>query len=270
MVAAGGGLLAIAIHERHWGIPWELLAFSGAVALSGIGLSRRSMSMQVLSRAMAWVVLAPSALVAAVSMSGQFEWGVAAFAAASGGALLFARPMLHTADAHAQFEPISFRSWLLAGATASATTGMLAGAVGLDSLHRHSGSGIGLVALGVALVASAIGVVRMRAWGILLGAATSIVTLLAALWRHDSSGVALALAALPGLMLLLPVLIAKRDRARAEATTSFTRVAADVGYEEPARVRVAADSDSALFDEEADDASDSRVAATPPAARAQA
>lgn len=270
MVAAGGGLLAIAIQERHWGIPWELLAFSGTIALAGIGLSRRSMSMQVLSRAMAWVVLVPSAMIGAVSMGGHFEWGAAAFAAASGGALLLARPMLHTAEARAQFAPTSFRRWLLAGATASAATGIVAGAIGLDSLHWHSGSGIALITLGLSLIASAIGVVRMRAWGILLGAATSIVAMLAALWRHDAGGMALALVALPGLMLLLPVLIAKRDRARAEATTSFTRVAADVGYEELARVRVAADSDSALFGEEAEDASDIHGAAAPPAARAQA
>jgi len=275
MIAASGGFLAIAIHERVSGIPWELIAFSGAVALAGVGLSRRSMTMQLLSRAMAWLVLVPSAMVGTLSLvSGHTEWAAAAFAAASGGALLLARPMLHTADAHAQFAPSAFRSWLLAGATASAAAGLLTGAAGLDSFHFHSGfpaAALGLVALGVSLLASAVGVIRMRAWGILLGAATSMVTVLAALWHHDAAGFALALAAIPGFMLLLPVLIAKRDRAKAEAA-SFTRVSAYVGHEEPARIRVAADSSDAhdaLFDDESD-AGERRAEAAPPAARAQA
>lgn len=278
MIAASGGFLSIAWHERVWGIPWELIAFSGGVALAGVGLSRRSMTMQVLSRAMAWLVLLPSAMIAAVSMGGHPEWAAAAFAAASGGALLLARPMLHSADAHAQFAPSSFRRWLLGGSTAAASMGMVAGAIGLDSIHSRSGvpaAAIGLVALGLSLLASSIGVMRMRAWGILLGAATSVVTLLVAalaLSRQDVSAVALAFAAIPGMMMILPVLIAKRERSKAD-TASFTRVAAHVGHEEPSRIRIAADatddSSDALFDDESG-AAESRVSSPPPAARAQA
>lgn len=279
MIAASGGFLSIAWHERVWGIPWELVAFSGGVALAGVGLTRRSMTMQVLSRAMAWLVFVPSAMVATLSVvTGRPEWAVTAFAAASGGALLLARPMLHSDDAHAQFAPSSFRRWLLASATASASLGMAIGAAGLDSIHFHSGipfAAVGLAALGTSLLASAIGVMRMRAWGVLLGAATSALTLLAAcaaFFRQDVSGVALAFAAIPGMMMILPVLIARHGRAKADAA-SFTRVAAHVGYEEPSRIRVAEDamddSSEALFDDESG-VGERRASSPPPAARAQA
>jgi hypothetical protein len=276
LIGTAGGLAAIAVHDRHWGIEWGLLAFAGLVGLAGVGLSRRSMSMQMLSRATAWVVLAPTALVTAVSTMGSHstEWTAALLAAGSGAALLLARPMLHTKEARADFAPTSWRKWLLAGATASAAIGIVTGALGLDSFHWHPASAVGLVALAVSLIASAIGVVRMRAWGILLGAATSFAVLLAASIKHDAAGLALSLTAIPGFMLLLPVLIAKRQRAKAEAASSFTRVASHVSYDDvsgdqPSRVRIATDSRDMLEDD-TDSADDLRAAAPPPAARAQA
>ena len=123
--------------------------------------------------------------------------------------------------------------------------------------------------LATALLGSAAGVLRMRAWGILLGALTSVVTLVAAALLHNASGLALALAAIPGFMMLLPVLIAKRERARADAaSSSFTRVASHVSYDDtPVRVRVASGASDEAFGDDEDDA---RPAAPLPAARAQA
>jgi len=270
LLASAGGLAAIALHDVHW-IEWGLLAYSGAVAAAGLGLARRSMPIQVLSRAAAWTVLAPSVLVTLFSFgNGHPEWMAAALAATSGGALLLARPMLHSAEARAEFAPSSFRRWLLAGATASAGSGIVAGLLGLDGLHWHPASAIALLGLALAQVASAVGVVRMRAWGILLGGLTSVVSLITALFMHDAAGLALALATIPGFMLILPVLIAKRQRARAESSSSYTRVASHVSFDDaPSRVRVA---DSALdaFDDEGDSADDAATHAPAPAARAQA
>ena len=279
LVATAGGLAAIAVHDMHW-IEWGLLAFSGAVGLAGVGLARRSMTAQVLSRGMAWTVLAPSVLVTIFSLfGGHTEWMAAALTAGSGGALLLSRPMLHTPEARAQFAPTSFRRWLLAGATAAAGAGIVAGVFGLDSVKWHIGTAIPLIALSLSLLASAVGVVRMRAWGILLGSLTSIVTFVAAMALHDAAGLALALAAIPGMMLILPVLLAKRERAKAEAS-SFTRVSSHVSFDlavdrlrEPvaasSRVRIATGV-SDPFDDDVDASDDSAAAAPPPAARAQA
>jgi hypothetical protein len=270
LVATAGGLAAIAVHDVHW-IEWGLLAYAGAVATAGIGLARRSMPLQVLSRATAWTVLAPSVLVTAFSLAnGHTEWMAAALAATSGGALLLARPMLNTSEARAEFAPSSFRRWLLAGATASAGSGIVAGLLALDGLHWHPAASIPLLALALAQLGSAVGVVRMRAWGILLGGLTSVVTLITALFMHDAAGLALALATLPGFMLILPVLIARRQRAKAEAASTYTRVASHVSYDDaPSRVRVA---DGALdaFEDEADSSDDATSRAPAPAARAQA
>jgi hypothetical protein len=275
LLASAGGIAAIAVHDVHW-IEWGLLAYSGAVAAAGLGLARRSMPVQVLSRAAAWTVLAPSVLVTLFSFgNGHPEWMAAALAATSGGALLLARPMLHTPEAQTEFAPSSFRRWLLASATASAGSAIVVGLLGLDAMRWHPAAAIPLLGLALAQVASAIGVVRMRAWGILLGGLTSIVTLVTALFMHDAAGLALAFASIPGLMLVLPVLIAKHQRKKAEAaSSSYTRVASHVSFSEthadtPSRVRVA---DGALdaFDDEADSSNDSVAHAPAPAARAQA
>jgi hypothetical protein len=268
LVATAGGLAAIAVHDTQW-VEWGLLAFAGLVGTAGLGLARRSMAAQVLSRATAWTVLAPSALVTTFSlMSGHTEWPAAALAAGSGGALLLARPMLHTAEAHAQFAPSSFRRWLLAGATASSAAGIMTGIFGLDGLRWHPASAIALLVLSLSLLASAVGVVRMRAWGILLGGLTSFVTLVAAAVMHDAGGLALMLASIPGFMLLLPVLVAQRDRAKAQAGT-YTRVSSQVSLDDTPRVRVATGAADA-FDDEFDASDDGAAAAPPPAARAQA
>jgi hypothetical protein len=273
LVATAGGIAAIALHDTQW-IEWGLLSYGGLVGAAGVGLARRALPLQVLARATAWTVLVPSVLVGAVSMmQGHTEWTAAALAAGSGGALLLARPMLHTKEARAEFAPSSFRRWLFAGATASASAGIITGLFALDGMRWHTGTAIPLLGLSLSLLASAVGVVRMRAWGVLLGALTSVLTLIAAAFMHDGAGLALALATIPGFMLILPVLIAQRERAKAEASSSsssFTRVSSHVSFDDaPSRVRIATDSSGSL-DDDTDSSDDALAAAPPPAARAQA
>lgn len=275
LVASAGGIAAIALHDLHW-VEWGLLAYAGAVGAAGLGLARRSMPIQVVARATGWTVLAPSVLVTLFSFgNGHPEWTAAALAATSGSALLLARPMLHTAEAHAEFAPTSFRRWLLAGATASAGSAIVAGLLALDGLRWHPAAAIPLLGLALSQVASAIGVVRMRAWGILLGGLTSVIALITAALMHDAAGLALALATIPGFMLILPVLVAKRQRAQAEAASSYTRVASHVSFDDAGgapRVRVADSALDGLGDdlEPADEAEDRASRAPAPPARAQA
>lgn len=255
LVATAGGMAAIAVHDLHW-IEWGLLASAGVVAAGGVGLAKRSMAAQVLARGAGWTVLAPTALIAIVSMcTGHTDLTAAAFAVGSGSALVLARPMLDTAEAHAEFAPSSFRKWLFAGATASVSAGLVSGLFALDGLRWHPATAVALLGLSVSLLASAIGVVRMRAWGILLGALTSVVTLVAAAVMHDAAGLALALASLPGLMLVLPVLVAQRERSRA-GDRSYTRISSQIGVEVPSRVRVA--TEPTTFDDEFDAPADAQ------------
>lgn len=274
LVATAAGVAAIGLHDLRW-IEWSLVASAGVVGVAGLGIARRSMVAQIFSRAVAWTVFAPAAIVAVVStLAGHHpELTAVALAAGSGGALLLARPMLHTPEARAEFAPNRFRSWLVAGATASTAAAGITGLIGLDFLYRASQGATNYSFAGAAaflmlsgsLASSALGVIRMRSWGIFLGALTSLLTLGSAAVMHDAAGFALSLVAMPGLLFfLLPVLVAKRDRARSEqGSYARARIALpDEATELPSRVRIATDDPDPFANEfEAD--------APPPAARAQ-
>jgi len=261
LVVTAAGVAAIGLHDLQW-IEWSLVASAGVVGVAGVGIARRSMVAQIFSRAVAWTVFAPAAIVAVVStlVGHNPELTAAALAAGSGGALILARPMLHTAEAKVEFAPSRFRSWLMAGATASTAAAGITGLIGLDFLYRAShgstnysfAAAAAFLMLSGSLAASAFGVVRMRSWGILLGALTSMLTLASAAVMHDAAGLALTLVAMPGILFfLLPVLVAKRDRARSEQSSyAHARIALhDEAAELPSRVRIATDDADPFADE---------------------
>lgn len=219
---------------------WLLL---GGVAAVSVGLVVRSLVAQVFARAAAWLTFVPSlatSVVLGVYMLRESagEAAMAAFPAAgvalgSGLALFLSRPMLHTEDARARFSPRVYRRWFLTGAMASAAASILSAttAFGIGGSALTAATAFG--ALAAALAGSAIGIVRMRAWGVLLGGATALALLVAACFQGDAGmSIVLALAAVPALFFaILPVMLARlTDSPRA-------RVGADA-YE-PARIRIA-------------------------------
>lgn len=253
-VAAAGSLAAVAA-----GIAWAglqetmfvsvhvgLLGVAGMVAVASAGLLRRSALSQVLSRAVAWVVLLPMGIGAAESLTmGHAPPFESLFlGGASAAALLLARPMLHTDAARAEFHPVAYRRLFLAGAVASAIAGIVtafAGAGGL--LFAHAPAAVLTLALGAALLASAVGVVRMRSWGVLLGMLTSMVTLGAAALAGDAYlSLSLVLAALPGLLLVAPIAASRLRPVGAKASQSpaprLPGVAALDETEPPFRARI--------------------------------
>ena len=276
LAATGAGVAAMGLHNPSW-IEWSIVGSAAVLGVAGLAMARKSIVGQVFARGAAWLVFAPTAIVAVLStfVGHSPEIMAVALAASSGAALFLGRPMLHTPEARAEFAPSRFRSWLLAGVTASTAASMLTAFMGLDFLYRalHGAPWptsfavpVAFLALSSALLASAFGVLRMRTWGILLGALTSFVTLGAAAIMHDASGVALSLLAIPALLFfVLPVLVAKRDRASAERGLS-TRVASEGASSLPSRVRIATDDAGPFADDplEADDRS-----APAPRARAQ-
>jgi hypothetical protein len=243
MAAVSGIVGALAL--RHGYVDWLIAASAGVLGLAAVGLTRRSLVVQVLSRGAAWVVLCPT-LIEALS---RFVRGstpglaVAGLAASSAAALLLARPMLHTSNARMAFAPKVYRRWFLAGSTASASAAFIVGGIAFAIARREPASAMAFALLATSLFASSLGVVRMRGWGILLGAVTSIVLLVAptALHVHVGASIALAFVAAPALVLhLLPVLVARMTGA---ATAPQLRIDAGVGageasIEGPTRIRV--------------------------------
>ena len=250
MVATAGGVLYAGIADLQY-IEWLLVASAGVLAAAGVGLSRKSIYAQVASRAAGWVVFAPMAMVAVVSTlaARSPELGALGLAATSGAALLLARPMLHTAEARAEFAPARFRKWLLAGATSSTATAAITGVLGFDALHRALNWGhghaiaAGFFALTASLLMSAFGVLRMRTWGILLGGLTSFGTLLASAILGGPAGLALSLVAMPCLLFfVLPIVMARRERNAAPVrVASFEDAMAMRAEELPSRIRVVDD-----------------------------
>jgi hypothetical protein len=207
LLASAGGLMGVAVHEHE---PWFFGGLAALLALAAAGIGRRSIVAQVLSRGVAWTLFGPAALGSVLSLvlDGRTELAAMALAAASGLALVLGRPMLHTPSARAQFAPVRFRRWLLAGAVASVTVAVATGMVGVAfSAMGELSAGAPLLLLSGALAASGVGVARMRSWGVLLGMVTSAVLCSVAMAFQRADTTFLALAGLPGLMLTLPVLL---------------------------------------------------------------
>jgi hypothetical protein len=255
LLASAGGFAWLALqHGSGWFDP-RALAFGGGLAAASFGLTRKNLFAQIMSRGLAWVLFAPCAVVIFVELlkGRMMEPELTGFGLASGLALFLARPMLDTAEARAQFSPSKFRFSFLAACTAAVTTGLVTGMIAFEMLgHRQWLGGIGLAMLGTSILASAFGVLRMRGWGIALATVNAIVSIVAGAFAGNAEGVALAATALPGLLFLSPIVLAKLGfgetaRERMAATRSFARIADEDAL--PARVRVATDDDVELEEE---------------------
>lgn len=190
-----------------------MAALAGMTGAASLLLLRRGVIAQVLGRAMAWVILLPAGAGVLADLLGGHrpELGAVGFVASSATALLLARSTLHTREARREFDPVAYRRIFLAGATATLTGALAVGMYAVAAIAwGPRGDGVGLTALAVAMLASALGVLRMRGWGVLLGGATAVGSLAAAALVHDEfAGVALALAALPGALLASPLILAR-------------------------------------------------------------
>jgi hypothetical protein len=225
--AAAAGFLTLAAWDK------AVLGFAALVGAGAIALGRRSLLAQVLGRGVAWLVLTPSLVGIADALwhGHPPDARTALFSASSSAALLLARPALHTAEARAEFAPIHFRRLFLAGAVASAMTGTAAALFAAEALRwGMAGMGLGLGAIGAALLFSAIGVVRMRTWGVLLAGLTSVATLAAAMLSSGASlAFALSLASIPGPLLAAPLLLARLESGRRRGAAPVASGSAGLG-----------------------------------------
>ncbi len=227
---------ALAHKPIAWG-PFVVAAFVGAAAY---GVGRASALSQVVSRGIAWAALAPAAVVLwleATEHDGRVDAWTLVFTATLAFGLLVSRPLLHTERARRDFHPVAVRRSLLAGSIGSVAASMVAGFGALASYDMHQKGATGLAAAALALGASAVGVVRMRTWGVLLGGLTSAALLVSSLSSHGELALLFALAAAPGAWVVTSVIFA---RLRPE-----TRPLAPVRVAEltPVRTRVAVEDD---------------------------
>jgi hypothetical protein len=215
-VLASASLSTVAVwlaNEARW--EGAFLGIAAVVAAGSIALGRRSVLSQVLGRGVAWCALAPAALATVDGLAfGRLPSAVLClFVAAPSAALLLARPALHTAEARAEFGPLRYRRLFLAGTVASMAAAVSAGIFAMAGFgwgEAHPVTLSGAIVAALALFASAVGVVRMRAWGVLLAIVTSAASFAGALLsRGQWLSAAFWVTAMPGLLLALPVLFAR-------------------------------------------------------------
>jgi hypothetical protein len=259
LLGSAGAFVWLGLHYRHSvDLSAPALAFGAGLAAASVGLTRKNLFAQIMSRGLAWVLFAPCAVVTIVEvLKGRLnDPAPVAFALSSGAALLLASPMLRSEEARAAFAPSKFRRSFLAACTSAVTIGLVTGMVAWEMLWwNQPASGVALGALGTSMIASAFGVLRMRGWGIALAALNAIISFVAGALVGAGEGFALAMTAIPGLLFLLPIVLAKLGIGdeRAEAARLRVRVTDACANEEtplPARVRIATSNDTHVVDEE--------------------
>jgi hypothetical protein len=189
----------------------------------------------VLVRGAAWAVMLPTAVATVLrALHGRpFEAGVAALAVGCGATLVASRSALHRSRAAESFAPARFRSWFLASATASAAAATWLAFVTFVGAKLGQPTATAVFGFVTACVlASAIGLLRMRAWGVLVGALTSAALGVAAIAAGGPWALGLGLTAVPGAMMALGVALARLAPPRdVVATASSARA---LGVEAPA------------------------------------
>ena len=206
----------------------------GAMLVVGAALlGRRGVVSQVLGRGAGWALFGPVALEigAELLVGWRPSLDMLVMGAISGTALFLARPMLSTAEAKAAFAPLAYRRLLLFAASAAAAFGVVfATATAISTSYSSPFPRSARLLVGattVSLFASAIGVARMRAWGVLAGGATAVLTVTSAAllssW-YPSLRIILASAALPGTLMVGAIAAARASRRPAMERTPSERI----------------------------------------------
>jgi len=217
------------------GDPASASALVGAVALAaaGFGLHRRSLATQIASRGAIFVGCTP--LVVRVVLGAAPTALDLATALLAGGALVLSRPLLETEEARAEFAPARFRRTFLAGMTTATAVAIVALAFAAAGLMVSFWPQVAFnVGLAIVLLLAVRGLLRMRTWGLLLGATASLVLLALTPFYGRGNAVTLGLAAMPALLLwTIPLFLARR-RAPAQAVDVDAVVRARVVSPAPA------------------------------------
>lgn len=229
-LAAGGYLTFVASKDGMLGYAPATATLTG-LALAAVGIGRRTLLPQVLARGALWMTAGSSLALVALDHAGMGAVTVAALASA---ALVTARPLL---DGHEtrSFAPLRFRRTFLAGATSMAAIAFAAAVLAAqgfvaDAPLMYGFNGV----LALLLVAAVGGVLRMRAWGVLVGALASLLCLAAAPFYGSFNALTLSLSALPTILFwIVPIVVARMSPGPDDAGAAARRV--EEGLEETAQ-----------------------------------
>jgi len=236
-VLAAAALAASGTVATQLAVRWSDLPTSITMAtfftLAAIGVTRRSVLGQVAGRALAVIPAVP--LLYELLVKQHASAPILAIGGGAIAALALTRPLLHTDEARAEFAPIRFRRLFLAAATVAFTSGTLFSFASFESAaHGHVASAIGSALLGSSLLGTAVGIVRMRGWGVLLAVLSTVIAFTSAAFFGVPLAAAL-LAAAPGFLVGGALATA---RLAPETAPLPARVASYEAAPEPARVRV--------------------------------
>jgi hypothetical protein len=197
-----------------WGVEWFIVALAAVYGIAGLALQVRSMIAQVLVRGALWLAVLPVSLFTVESIAeGRLpETSMLSTVVLVGAALALSRPLLDTERARRALAPTQCRSLFLASAVSSSSAGLLTLFI---SILDHN-SALGLIPLSALLLATAIGIVRMRAWSILTGALSLPIALL----LSATLGVMPSIVIVAPSILLLATLLHARSKAARSATSS--------------------------------------------------
>lgn len=222
------GVAGISVYEGllGHGSPFAFAA-AGLLGAAAFGFTRRSLPVQIASRGSVF-------LVAASMLLGT----VGALDVASIGALIaalwLARPMLDTEEAQRAFAPARYRNVFLAGATSMTTAAI--GAAAYAGVGVAFGSPITIAfnaTLAVVFLVAVRALLKMRTWGLLLGAVASVALLALAPFYGSTNAITLSLAAAPALLLwVVPLLFARKNVEAPVRIATAVPVATDTTYDE--------------------------------------
>ena len=190
-----------------------------------------------------WATLLPNAYATVLLVTHGYAPGFRTVAemALALAALVVTRPLLSSQRAREEFAPVALRPWFLASAIGAMASGVVLARLAAAFAHfpMLARDAIGLAVLAVPLVVAGVGVIRMRAWGVVLGALVALMSIPITVWMRDS-------------LLTLPVLLACAPAALMPALVLAARKRNQtVAYRVAPELRVAVDDSATMeqFDE---------------------
>jgi hypothetical protein len=167
--------LAAAVCMRSWdgNLPSALWIPTALLGVAAILCHHRHVGSQLLARAAFWSNLILGVLAMVIGGTGERPIGLALAACTGGALLLLGRGGLAGDARTGSFRPLAFRTTLLAimvMALADAQSLLLFGTLELEG-WRDDGRSLLMYGLAGLLVLGLVGLYRLRAWGLLVGAA---------------------------------------------------------------------------------------------------
>lgn len=220
------------------------LVLAGAGALS---VARKTLTSAVLARGAALSVLVPRVLVTGITVFVHHHLpptSVLTLGALATAGYLTSEPWVSRGRVARDFEPVAYRGLLLGGVTALVATAFSTAHLAIDGIYLASVARVAFAAVAAIALTAGLAVLRMRAWGVLLGVALSLV-LVGAFSVVPGFPVTRILAYASGALFVAPLLLARWPRGNHPMGTQ--------AIDTPVRVAVDSHDTESSTDHEADD-----------------